>query len=184
MRRSTRHLSGTIAALLLATAVWGSGSATAVVAAKPKGKIDRPCTLLDAATVKKAFGGPVADPVEDDVFASCTFAVGDDPTQAPGGLVSVVQLFPSFSQALPTAKTAFQDQHAIDVLSNFELSDVNGLGLGAYMNLTTGTLVVLASKKFELSVSWQPGSITTTVTKQDQQKLVQLAKQAVKRAPR
>ena len=184
MRRTTRRIVGVTTGLMLVAGTTTAAHATAAGKPKPKGKVDDPCTLLDTSKVAKAFGHPVADPALDPIFISCKFAVGDDPTHAPGGTVSVVQLFPHFGQALPTATKAFQDQHAIDVLSNFELADVEGLGKGAYMNLTNGTLVVLANKKFELSVGWQPGSITTPVAKRDQKKLVQLAKQAVARAPR
>jgi hypothetical protein len=170
--------------IALATGIAGASAGSAAAKSKPKGKIDDPCTLLDASKVTKVFGGPVADPVLDTTFLSCTFAVGADPAQTPGGLVSVAQLFPHYGQALPTATKAFQDQHAIDVLSNFELADVNGLGRDAYMNLTNGTLVVLATKKFEFSVAWQPASVTSHVTKRDQKKLVKLAKQMVPRAPK
>jgi hypothetical protein len=160
-----------------------SATAGAAAAKTKKGVLDDPCTLLDAAKVEKVFGGPVAEPVLDTTFISCAYAVGEDPTQEPGGTVNVVQLFPHFGQALPNATDAFQDQHAIDVLSEYELADINGLGRDAYMNLTTGTLVVLANKKVEISVSWEPGSVKTSVTKADQKKLVKLAKQAVARAP-
>jgi hypothetical protein len=179
-----RRILHVIFGVALATGIAGATAGPASAKSTPKGTIDDPCTLLDASKVGKVFGGPVAEPVLDSVFVSCTFAVGEDPTQTPGGLVAVAQLFPHFGQALPTAPSAFQDQHAIDVLSNFELIDVENLGRGAYMNLTNGTLVVLANKKFEFSVAWQPGSATTHVTKKDQKKLVKLAKQAVARAPK
>lgn len=179
-----RRIISLILGFALAAAVVGTSAGSALAKAKPKGVIDDPCTLLDASKVEKVFGGPVADPVLDTTFISCAYAVGDDPTQEPGGTVNVVQLFPHFGQALPNATDAFQDQHAIDVLSEYELADINGLGRDAYMNLTNGTLVVLATKKVEISVSWQPGSVTTPVTKSDQKKLVKLAKQAVARAPK
>ncbi len=172
-----------ILGLALASGVVSATAGSAAAKSKPKGVLDDPCTLLDASKVAKVFGGPVAEPDLDTVFVSCAYAVGDDPTQEPGGTVNVVQLFPRFGQALSNATDAFQDQHAIDVLSEFELADVEGLGRDAYMNLTSGTLVVLATKKVEISVSWQPGSVTTEVTKADQRKLVKLAKQAVARAP-
>ena len=161
-----------------------SATAGSAAAKTKKGVLDDPCTLLDASKVEKVFGGPVAEPVLDTIFVSCAYAVGEDPTQEPGGVVNVVQLFPRFGHALPNATDAFQDQHAIDVLSEFELADVEGLGRDAYMNLTTGTLVVLATKKVQISVSWQPGSVKTEVTKSVQKKLVKLAKQAVARAPK
>ena len=180
-----RRIISLILRVTLAVAVTtGIAAGTATAKSKPKGKVDDPCTLLDASKVAKVFGGPVGDPVLDSTFVSCTFTVGSDPTQSPGGLVRIAQLFPHFGQALPTATAAFQDQHAIDVLSNFELSDVNGLGRDAYMNLTNGTLVVLPNKKFEFSVAWQPASVSSQVTNQDQKKLVKLAKQIVARSPR
>src|SRR6185436_3105397 len=157
MRRFVHLLLG----VALATGIAGVTAGSALAKAKPKGKLDDPCTLLDQSKVAKVFGGPVAEPALDATFISCTFSVGDDPSQSPGGLVAVAQLFPHFGQALPTATSAFQDQHAIDTLSNFELADVEGLGRDAYMNLTNGTLIVLATKKFEFSVSWQPSSVTS-----------------------
>lgn len=189
MRRTISRtiLSAVLSVILglgLATGVVTAAAGSAASKAKPKGVLDDPCTLLDASKVEKVFGGPVAEPVLDTVFVSCAYAVGDDPTLAPGGTVNVVQLFPHFGQALPNATDAFQDQHAIDVLSEFELADIEGLGRDAYMNLTTGTLVVLATKKVEISVSWLPGSVKTPVTKSTQKKLVKLAKQAVARAPK
>lgn len=184
MRPSTRRIVSVVVGLTLGTGVAGAAAGSTPAGGRPKGRIDHPCTLLDASKVAKAFGDPVADPVLDATYLACKYAVGDDPTQAPGGVVSAVQLFPRFAQALPTAPKAFQDQHAVDVLSDFELADVSGLGRAAYMNLTTGALVVLANKKFEFIVAWQPGSVTTPVTKRDQKKLVSLAKQMVARSPR
>jgi hypothetical protein len=179
-----RRILHLVLAVALASGIAGATAGSALAKAKPKGKVDDPCTLLDASKVGKVFGGPVAEPKLDTVFVSCTFEVGDDPTQSPGGSVAVAQLFPHFGQALPTATEAFQDQHAIDVLSNFELADIEGLGRDAYMNLTNGTLVVLATKKFEFSVSWSPASVASHVATKDQKKLVKLAKQIVTRAPK
>ena len=88
-----RRIISLILGFALATAVVGTSAGPALAKAKPKGVLDDPCTLLDASKVKKVFGGPVAEPVLDTDFISCGYAVGNDPTQEPGGTVKVVKDF-------------------------------------------------------------------------------------------
>jgi hypothetical protein len=159
--------------------------AGADVAAKksPRATINNPCTLLTIKQVQKQFGGPIAPPTLDQVYLSCHYLVGTNPAVA-GGTLSVVQLFPNYLQkSSSTAKSAFEDEHAIDMLSNNILADVNGVGRDAYMNLTKGTLVVLATKNFLITLSWAP-TPARKLNARDIRKLKALAKIAVPRSPR
>jgi len=169
--------------LLLVTVVLAvTTSASAIsAAAAAKREIDQPCTLVSVAQVEKAFGGPVAEPVFDETFSLCDFHVGNV-LEPPGGIVTVAQLFPLFSQTQDTPKGAFSDQRAVDQLSEYELVDVNGVGKDAYLNLTTGTIVI-QTKKMLIAIQWQPGSTPTEPPKADQKALTKLAKQAAKNAP-
>ena len=183
MGRSARLVAGVIAGVLLSTyATMATASADLGARRTPNATVDNPCTLLAVKQVKKEFGGPVATPLFNKLFLSCKYAVGTDPTQKGGTLVAVL-LFPSFLSHTGTAKAAYEDQHAIDMLSNSVLTDVNGVGRSAYMNLTNGELVVLATKRFVFTLRWQPAP-ARPVNARDIKKLTALAKLVVPRFPR
>ena len=184
MRWSARLVAGVIAGLLLSTyATMATASADLGARRTPKATVvDNPCTLLAVKQVKKEFGGPVATPLLNKLFLTCKYAVGTDPTQA-GGTLGAVLLFPSFLSHTGTAKAAYEDQHAFDMLSNHVITDVNGVGRSAYMNLTNGELVVLATKRFVFTLRWQPAP-ARPVNARDIKKLTALAKLVVPRFPR
>lgn len=180
MSRTARLIAGIVAALTLVT-YGAASSAWGDVAAKKKAKLNQPCTFLSRKEAAKQFGSPVADPAFDEAYLSCKYVVGAD-AQPPVGTLSAVQLWPNYLQHTNNAKAAFEDEHAIDALAQNVLSDVDGLGRGAYMNLTKGTLVVLATKKFMFTLTWTPGS-AAPLTAREIKKLTTLAKLVVPRSP-
>ena len=147
-----------------------------------KSTLDDPCTYITTAKIAKVYGADVGEPTLNLPYLLCDFVIGDDPA-APVGTVRVVQLFPHFAQTTSKAKEAFQDQHAFDTVSEFELADVFDVGKQAYLNLDRASLVVQATKKFMFSVEWRPTTPETPLPKAEQKKLKKLAKQIVKRAP-
>jgi hypothetical protein len=167
---------------LLALVALATPAGAAGTAKRQKGTLDDPCTYVTTSKVEKVFGSEVIETLPQLNYLLCNFVVGNDPA-APLGTVRVVQLFPHFAQTTTNAKAAFQDQHAFDVVSEFELADVFKVGRQAYVNLTTGSLVVQATKKFMFSVEWRPITPTTSLPKKDQERLEKLAKQIVARAP-
>jgi hypothetical protein len=179
LSRTARRTAGFVAALTLA-AFGVPSSAWGEVAAK-KAKLNQPCTFLSRKEVAKQFGSPVADPTLDAAYLSCKYVVGAD-AQAPGGTLAAVQLWPNYLQHTNSAKAAYEDEHAVDTLAQNVLSDVDGLGRGAYMNLTKGTLVVLATKKFMFTLTWTPAP-ATPLTAREIKKLTTLAKLVVPRSP-
>jgi hypothetical protein len=168
-------------ALLMALPALAPPVGAAGSAGKAKGTLDEPCTYVTTAKIAKVYGADVGEPVPS-VYLLCDFVVGDDPA-APLGTLRVVQLFPHFAQTTPSAKVAFQDQHAFDTVSEFELADVFDVGKQAYLNLDRASLVVQATKKFMFSIEWRATTPETPLPKADQKKLKKLAKQIVKRAP-
>ena len=170
-----------VAAVVLVLAM-GSGLAAAVPAARVKR--DKACTMVTKKQVEKAFGGPVAEGVEQTVVLSCTYLVGTDPNTAPGGSFATQQLFPSILNTTDSAKAAIEDNHAIDLIAEDDLRDVDGVGRSAYMNSTRGRLTVQANKKFVFILVWSLGSKEGRIGKANEKKLIRLAKDIVKRAPK
>ena len=145
---------------------------------------DKACTMVTTKQVEKAFGGPVAEGVENAVVLACTYIVGEDRTQPPGGEFATQQLFPSILNTTDSAKEAVEDAHAIDVLAEHDLEDVDKLGRYAYYNATEGRIVVQATKKFAFVLNWSPGSQEGPLSKKHKKALIRLAKDVAKRAPK
>jgi len=171
-----------IAAAVVLVLAMGSGLAAAAPAARVTR--DSACTMVTAKQVEKAFGGPVAEGVEQSVVLSCTYLVGTDPNTAPGGSFATQQLFPSILNTTKTAKAAIEDAHAIDLIAEDDLRDVDGVGKSAYIDQTQGRIVVQANKKFTFILIWSPASKITRIGKKAEKQLIKLAKNIVKRAPR
>lgn len=171
-----------VALLALSTLVTAI-SAGEAVAKGPRVQRDKACTMVTTKQVEKAFGSPVADGVEQTVVLSCTYLVGTDPNTAPGGSFATQQLFPSILNTTHTAKAAIEDSHAIDLLAEDDLHDVD-VGKSAYMNSTRGRLTVQATKKFAFIVVWSIASKEGPIGKKNEKKLIRLAKDIVKRAPK
>jgi hypothetical protein len=169
-------------ALLMALPALAPPAGAARDAGKAKGTLDEPCTYATTAKIAKIYGADVGEPVPSIPYLLCDWVVGDDPA-APLGTLRVVQLFPHFAQTTPNAKIAFQDQHAFDTVSEFELADVFDVGKQAYLNLDRASLVVQVTKKFMFSVEWRATTPETPLPKADQKRLKQLAKQIVARSP-
>ena len=153
---------------------------------------DKACTMVTTRQVEKAFGGPVAEGVENAVVLACTYIVGEDRTQAPGGEFATQQLFPSILNTTDTAKEAIEDARSIDVLAEHDLEDVDGVGRYAYYDATDGRIMVQATKKFAFVLNWttpapatpQPGQPEGRLSKKHKKALIRLAKDVVKRAPK
>lgn len=175
-------------AVLVAAAITASGAMTAGAAVDTKGpkiKINHACTILSTQQVVQAFGGPAQPKVSLVGGQDCNYPVGVDPNTLPGGTLSTEQLYPNLLAPLSDAPAAVEDTHAIDTLSSDNVADVNHLGLEAYINYTKGVLFVAAKKRFAFSVSWHPASVTHgTITVPEGKKLMKLAQDIVKRAPK
>ena len=182
MRRSSVRVLMSLVALVVALPTHATPGGAALATGKAKGTLDEPCTYVTTAKIAKVYGANVGDPVPSIPYLLCDFVVGDDPT-APLGTLRVVQLFPHFAQTTPNAKVAFQDQHAFDTVSEFELADVFDVGKQAYLNLDRASVVVQATKKFMFSVEWRATTPETPLPSAEQKRLKQLAKQIVARAP-
>jgi len=182
---AARQASRRFGALLMLFALLSTG--VAVAASPSKGKRvqrDKACTMVTERQVEKAFGSPVAEGVEQTVVLSCTYLVGVDPNQPPGGSFATQQLFPSILNTTDTAKQAVADSHAIDLIAEDDLREVEGVGRRAYFNATHGRIVVQATKKFAFVLIWSPESVDGRITKKQEKQLIKLAKDVVKRAPR
>jgi hypothetical protein len=167
---------------LLGMAV-GAGAAP-----KPKGPeivLGTGCSIVATSQIEESFGEPVLFlPVHGVGDFDCLYDVGVDATAPPGGRFMMIQEFPSyFEEGQPTARLAVEDRRAIDTLSEQETVDVDKLGITAYLNRTTGTIVVAATKKYAFSLQWDPAG-RDGITKAERKKLIALAKDVVKRAPR
>src|SRR5688572_21929841 len=75
--------------------VFAATNVARAATSRAKSKRDEACTIVTTRQVEKAFGGPVAEGVEQEVVLSCTYLVGLDPLQPPGGSFAAQQLFPS-----------------------------------------------------------------------------------------
>jgi len=178
-----------LGALFLLLSLLNTGVAMAGAPSKDKRvQRDKACTMVTERQVEKALGGPVAEGVENAVVLTCTYVVGDDPTQRPGGEFATTQLFPSILNTTGTAKKAVQDAHAIDLLAEDDLREVEDVGRRAFFNATRGRLVVLANKKYAFVLNWTTPAVPNTpegrISKKHEKALIRLAKAVVKRAPK
>ena len=177
-----------LGALLMLSSLLSTGVALAAPSKGKRVQRDKACTMVTERQVEKAFGSPVAEGVENAVVLTCTYVVGEDPTQSPGGEFATTQLFPSILNTTGTAKKAVQDAHAIDLLAEDDLREVEDVGRRAFFNATRGRLVVLANKKYAFVLNWTTPAVPNTpegrISKKHEQALTRLAKDIVKRAPR
>ena len=164
-----------------------TASASSPTRAKPRLKIDDPCSMLTRKQIGAKFGKPVVQGAPEVDFAGpydCGYHVGNDFAVPPGGTFIAAQVYPSLFDSTGSSRDAVDDLRAVDGAGGNELSDVNKLGRSAFVNYTTGTLVVDVSKKFAFSLSWRPAPADTPISDKDAKKLVALAKDIVDRAPR
>jgi hypothetical protein len=143
--------------------------------------------MLTTKQIGAKFGKPVVQGAPEVDFAGpydCGYHVGDDFTVPPGGTFIAAQVYPSIFDSTGSSRNAVDDLRAVDGAAGNELSDVSKLGRNAFVNYTTGTLVVDVSKKFAFSLSWRPAPADTPLNDKDAKRLVALAKEIVKRAPR
>jgi hypothetical protein len=179
-----------------ARAKWGCCSLMVLVvvmtgsiamAGKPAGPtISRTdgCTILSTKQVE-VFGAPVVeDPAHAPGLFDCNYHVGADSKIAPGGVFSSLVEYPIYGFAIKNALVAVGDKRALDNLSDYDLSDADGIGKTAYFNNTLGSLTVAADKKFAFTLTWREGGVDTELTKPTKKKLVKLAKNVVSRSPR
>jgi hypothetical protein len=145
---------------------------------------DDPCTIVSRRLVGKTFGRPVTDGKRSADGVACYYAVGTEPSAPPGGAVTATVYFPNFLVHADTAAAAVEDRHAVDGLSGHQLADVFHVGRSAYLDETTGELVVLATKRYAFVLRWEPAPLGTAIGVSDTRKLRALARTAVERAPR
>jgi hypothetical protein len=176
---------GLVAVTTLATVATAAMPVGAVVRARsgPKIKTGHACSILSAKQVAKALGSPTAVDPHQLLPAFCTMSIGADPTRPPGGVFAVGQIFPSLFASYADARAAVDDEHAVGGLAGDDLEDVS-VGKTAFIDHTSGKLVVEASKKFAFTLQWWPAPSGTKITRSDVKKLVKLAKLIVPRAPR
>ena len=181
--RHTRVTIATVAITFAAIAFAG----TAAARSKPRVKIDDPCSMLTTKQIGAKFGKPVVQGAPEVDFAGpydCGYHVGSDFAVPPGGTFIAAQVYPSLFDSTGSSRDAVDDLRAVDGAGGDELSDVDKLGRNAFVNYTTGTLVVDVSKKFAFSLSWRPAPTDTPISDKDAKRLVALAKDIVDRAPR
>jgi hypothetical protein len=172
-------------AAVLAGVVAGSMPGVAETASKGIA-VDDACTIVSRRDLEKAFGVPATGGTPSAQRLSCQFGVGVGGTrgESPDGVITASHLFPNFYQRSATARAAVEDRHAIDALSGHQLDDVFRVGRSAYLDKTTGDLVVLATRRFAFVLRWEPAQPGSRNSSRDTRALKQLARAAVARAPR
>jgi hypothetical protein len=172
-RSAARRCSASMLAVLMAAALVAA-AAPAGSQKAPKFKKNDACTLLADAQVEKAMG-PIAGRSYFFGTLTCDYTLGD--AAAPTGVFSAVQLYPSLFDT-PGARHDFEDQLAVERLSDDQISEVYKLGEQAYVNRTKGKVSVLANKKYAFELAWKPNPAGTAITSADVKALKKLAKQA------
>jgi hypothetical protein len=183
MRWTVRVFLSVILVTVPAMVFAAAAPARVPLAKGPKIKRTEACTVLSADQAK-TLGQPVV--VSENDFLGpydCDFLIGADPSQAPGGRLSVIILYPFYGPDFPNAVSALQDQYATDALSEHDLRDVDGIGVSAFFDETGGSIKVAATKKFAFALTWRPANVDGALTAPVRKKLVKLAKNIVKRAP-
>lgn len=141
----------------------------------PKFKKNDACTLLTNPQVQKAFDAPIAGTAYFFGKLTCDYTLGD--AAAPVGVFSAAQLYPSLFKT-PGARHDFEDQLAVEQLSDNVIDEVEGIGDQAFVNRTKGKISVLANKKLAYELIWKPNPAGTPITNADVKALKKLAKQA------
>ena len=170
---SRRGSASVLAVLLAATLVAAAAPAWAQKA--PKFKKNDACTLLTDPSVTKALGQPIAARGYFFGTLTCDYTLGD--AAAPTAVFSAAQLYPSLFDT-PGARHDFEDQLAVERLSDDDISEVYKLGDQAYVNRTKGKISVLANKKYAFELILKPNPAGTAITSADVKALKKLAKQA------
>jgi hypothetical protein len=142
------------------------------------------CEVVRQRDLEKRFGSPIGlvpnyDPLG---VYGCLLRIAGGETVPGGGQFEFVQLFPGLPTGQESARAIFEDQRAIDALSEDEVVEREDVGRQAYVNYTDGSIVVLATKKYAFSLTWKDSDLIATLTKPDENKLVALARKVVKRA--
>lgn len=182
-----RRIIAFLVAAPLAVALTGTALAYGAIEGKHPApiKLNHGCSITSPQKIGQRFGKPVKTVVFHTIGTyDCLYNVGVDPAQAPGGTFQTLQLYPSIVNPWPRASAAYEDEHAVDTESTDQLQDVNKLGVQAYIDNTTGKLVVQASKKYVFYLAWHPAPGGTPITNVDAQRLIALAKDVIKRAPK
>jgi len=172
-----------LGAVVLAGVVAGAVPGAAETPSK-RIAVDDACTIVSRRGVERAFGRPATEGARSADRLACQYGVGTDPSEPPGGTVTATHLFPNYFVPVSTARAAVEDRHAIDTLSGHRLADVFRVGRSAYLDETTGDLVVLATKRYAFILRWEPAPPGTQTVPRDERKLEELARGAVARAPR
>ena len=172
-------------AVVLGGAVAGAVPGAAEAPSK-RIAVDDACTIVSRRDVEKAFGRPATEGTLSAERLSCQYGVGvgGDRSEASGGVLTASHLFPNYFQRSSTARAAVEDRHAIETLSGHLLDDVFRVGRSAYLNRTTGDLIVLATRHYAFVLRWEPTSPGTQNRSRDTRSLKELARGAVARAPR
>jgi hypothetical protein len=175
-RRSAaqRRCSAAMLAVLVAAALIAAAAPAAAQKA-PKFKKNDACTLLTDRKVEKALDQPIAGRSYFFGKLTCDYTLGD--AAAPAAVFSAAQLYPSLFDT-PGARHDFEDQLAVERLSDDQISEVYKLGEQAYVNRTKGKVSVLANKKYAFELAWKPNPAGTAITSADVKALKKLAKQA------
>jgi len=144
------------------------------------------CKMVPLADVRKAFGSPVVEYPWSDVLGEfdCHSIVAGGLAAPTGGEFMTVQLFPGLPLGFDKAREVFEDQRAIDVLSEAEVVDLDGVGSKAFVNHTGGSVLVMASRKYVFRLVWVDAAPDAGLTRQDEKKLISLARKVVARAPK
>jgi hypothetical protein len=157
--RSMRGAASLTIVLVLAAYAGAPGAAAKAARIDPGDA----CTILSIKQIGKTFGKPVVIDASASTLGNigCSAKVGVDPAQKPGGTMVSFQDFPNLLAPQPSARAAVEDRRAIEVLSDNQIEDVNGVGLSAYLNRTTRAITVVATKKYAFSLTWNAAGATT-----------------------
>ena len=182
MRWSRRVQASFASAVVLAGVV--AGAMPGVAGTTSKGiAVDDACTIVSRRDVEKAFGRPATVGTASADKLACHYGVAAEPGQPAASVLTATQFFPNFFVRVDSAPSAVEDRHAIDTLSGHRLADVFRVGRSAYLDETTGDLVVLATKRYAFVLRWEPAPFGAQISSRDARKLRSLARVAVARAP-
>lgn len=165
-------------------ALGASAASAGVLSKEKKIKLGNACTFVSARDVGRQFGKPVTVVLGAGLLGKygCIVTTGLDPTVAPGGTLSVSQIFPYPFSNRSSAGAALEDERAYSASAGDDIKDVDDLGQGAYFDRTTGILVVQATNKLVFSLHWARAG-ATKATAADQKRLIKVALGIVTRSP-
>lgn len=182
MHGIAKTLTGIGVICVLSAGTLGTGLGTPVAASASSGPgfaLSDPCTYASRSVVKRTFRKPVTKAIPVGTIL-CYLNLGTDPELAPNGRLAIIQEFPG-NHAFTTARGQFEDKHAIEVLSKFEIADVFNIGRAAFSNHTRGALTVLANRKFGFTLVWIPAG-GARISQAEVKELEQVARDVVARA--